>query len=129
MLFRKVKNAVSQQEEIELAREIGPAVTVVAPDTLFKGTLTGEDTLRVSGTVQGDIDCRRMVWVDRGGRVNGHITARRVIIEGEVTGDIQSAERVEIRSNGKMTGNIYAANITVDQGCFFDGESRIIRSL
>lgn len=127
MLFRKNKKTVSQKEEIEFAREIGPAVTVIAPDTLFKGTVTGEDTLRVSGTVQGDIDCRRMVWVDQSGCVNGQITARRVIIEGQVTGDIQSAERVEIRSNGKMTGNIYAANITIDQGCFFDGEARIIR--
>lgn len=110
-----------------LAQEIGPAVTVIAPDTVFKGVITGKDTLRISGTVHGDIDCRRMVWVDRSGNVNGNVTARRVIIEGEVNGDIKTAERVEIRSNGRMVGNIYAANITIDQGCFFDGEARIIR--
>jgi len=127
MLFRKNKNSFSQKKDIELAQEVGPAVTVIAPGTLFKGEVTGEDTLRICGSVQGDIDCRRMVWVDRGGCVSGHITARRVIIEGEVNGDIHDAERVEIRSNGRMTGNIYAANITVDQGCFFDGEARIIR--
>ena len=127
MLFRKTKASVSQKEESELAREIGPAVTVIAPGTVFKGVVTGEDTLRVSGSVQGDIDCRRMVWVDRNGCVNGSVTARRVIIEGEVNGDIQSAERVEIRTNGRMIGNIYAAHITVDPGCFFDGEARIIR--
>lgn len=127
MLFRKRKNVVPRKQETELAREIGPAVTVIAPGTLFKGDITGEDTLRVSGNVQGDIDCRQVVWVERGGRVNGQVAARRVIIEGEVNGDIRNAERVEIRSNGRMTGNIYAANITIDQGCFFDGESRIIR--
>jgi cytoskeletal protein CcmA (bactofilin family) len=127
MLFRMSKKVVSQKEEVELAQEIGPAVTVIAPGTRFKGTITGEDTLRISGSVQGDIDCRRMVWVDRSGCVNGNITARRVIIEGEFNGDIASAERVEIRSNGRMTGNITAANIIVDQGCFFDGEARIIR--
>ena len=127
MLFRKSKNAASRKEAVELTREIGPAVTVIAPDTLFKGTVSGEDTLRISGTVQGEIDCKRMVWVDQNGCVNGHITARRVIIEGEVNGDVQNAEKVEIRSNGKMTGDIYAANITIDQGCFFDGEARIIR--
>jgi cytoskeletal protein CcmA (bactofilin family) len=127
MLFRMSKKAASQKEEIELAEEIGPAVTVIAPGTLFNGTITGEDTLRISGSVHGDIECRRMVWVDRSGCVNGNVTARRVIIEGEFNGDIASAERVEIRSNGRMTGNIYAANITIDQGCFFDGEARIIR--
>ena len=127
MLFRKSKNPASRKEEIELAEEIGPAVTVIAPDTRFEGTITGEDTLRVCGRVQGDIECRRMVWVDRRGRVNGNITARRVIVEGEVNGDIATAERVEIRSNGRMTGNIHAAKITIGQGCFFDGEARIIR--
>jgi cytoskeletal protein CcmA (bactofilin family) len=127
MLFRKTKNAAAQKEEIELSQEIGPAVTVIAPGTLFTGMITGEDTVRVSGTVQGDVDCRRMVWVDRSGSVNGSVTARRVIIEGEVNGDIKSAERVEIRSNGRMVGNIYAANITIDQGCIFDGEARITR--
>lgn len=127
MLFRKSKNTASRKEEIELAEEIGPAVTVIAPDTLFKGKIAGEDTLRISGSVQGDIECRRMVWVDRTGRVSGNITARRVIVEGEINGDIAAAERVEIRSNGRMTGNIHAANITIDQGCFFDGEARIIR--
>ena len=127
MFFRKSKNAISPKEELSLAQEIGPAVTVVAPGTLFKGVITGEDTLRISGTVEGDIDCRRMVWVERSGSVTGSVTARRVIIEGEVNGDIKSARRVEIRSNGRMVGNIYAANITIDQGCFFDGEARIIR--
>ena len=127
MLFRIRKDASSQKEEIELAEEIGPAVTVIAPGTVINGTVAGEDTLRISGTVHGDIDCRRMVWVDRSGCVNGNVTARRVIIEGELNGDINTAERVEIRSNGKMTGNITAANVTIDQGCFFDGEARIIR--
>ena len=127
MLFRKAKKSVSQQEEKQLEHEIGPAVTVIAPGTLLKGDISGEDTLRISGTVQGHIDCRRMVWVDQSGCVKGNVTARRVIIEGEMAGDIQSAERVEIRSNGRMVGNIYAANVTIDQGCFFDGEARIIR--
>ena len=127
MLFRKKTNLASRNKETELAREIGPAVTVIAPGTVFKGEVTGEDTLRISGSMHGNIDCRQVVWVDPDGYVDGQITARRVIIEGEVNGDIRNAERVEIRSNGKMTGNITAANITIAPGCIFDGESRIIR--
>lgn len=133
MLFRKNNDAVSQPEEngpapeTEPAQEIGPAVTVIAPGTLFKGALTGEDTLRIAGTVQGDIDCQQLVWVDQGGCVNGNVTAHDVIIEGEVNGDIKSSKRVEIRSKGRLAGNIIASNITVDQGCFFDGEARIAR--
>ncbi len=129
MLFRKNNDAVSHVEEPEPAQEIDPTVTVtvIAPGTLFKGALTGEDTLRIAGTVQGDIDCQQLVWVDQGGCVNGNVTAHDVIIEGEVNGDIKSSKRVEIRSKGRLAGNIIASNITVDQGCFFDGEARITR--
>ena len=126
MLVEKYKKMFSKTEEEEQAEEVEPLITQIAPDTVFNGSITGQDTVRISGLVTGDIDCK-MVWVDGRGRVNGKIAASRVIIEGELNGDIQTADRVEIRSNGKMVGNIYAATIAVAQGCLFEGESHIIR--
>lgn len=127
MFLKKYKKKLSGQDEATLEEEVGPAVTVIAPDTVFKGNITGQDTLRISGRVVGDIDCKRTVWVDERGCVNGTIVASLVINEGEINGDIQSAEKVEIRSNGRMIGNIHAVKIIVAPGCFFDGEAQIIR--
>ena len=127
MFFKKGQKKVSGQDGTALEQEVGPAVTVIAPDTIFKGNITGQDTLRISGRVEGDIDCERTVWVDERGCVKGTIIASQVINEGEINGDIQSAEKVEIRSNGRMIGNIHAAKIIVAPGCFFDGEAKIVR--
>ncbi len=127
MLIEKYKKIFSKTEEEEQPEEAKPLMTQIAPDTVFKGNITGQDAVRISGLVNGDIDCKEMVWVDGTGRVDGRIAAQSVVIEGELNGDIQTAEKVEIRSNGKMMGNIYAATISVAQGCQFEGESHIVR--
>jgi len=127
MILNKNKNKFIKIDEKELEDEVGSAVTVIASNTRFTGKIKGEDTLRISGYFKGEIHCKRMVWVDKTGRIEGTVYARRVIIEGEINGCIESADHVELRSNGRMIGDINAGKITVAQGCFFDGQAKILR--
>ena len=127
MLFKKNKNNFIKIDEKVLEDEVGSAVTVIASNTRFTGKIKGEDTLRISGYFKGEIDCKRMVWVDRTGKIEGTVTARRVIIEGEINGNIESANHVELRSNGRMIGDINADKISVAKGCLFDGQARILK--
>jgi cytoskeletal protein CcmA (bactofilin family) len=127
MILNKNKNKFIKIDEKELEDEVGSAVTVIASNTRFTGKIKGEDTLRISGYFKGEIHCRRMVWVDKTGRIEGTVYARRVIIEGEINGNIESADHVELRSNGRMIGDINAVKITIAKGCLFDGQAKIIR--
>lgn len=127
MSVNRFKKLFLKKDEKILREQIGPSVTVIASGTGIKGSIDGQDTLRISGHFEGDIHCARMVWIDPDGRVDGTITARRVINEGEIKGNIISAEQVEIRSNGKMIGDIKAAKIAIAQGCLFDGEATILK--
>ena len=127
MILNKNKGKFIKIDEKVLEAEVGSAVTVIASNTRFTGKIKGEDTLRISGYFKGKIDCRRMVWVDKTGRIEGTVNARRVIVEGEINGCIESADHVELRSNGRMIGDINAGKITVAQGCFFDGRAKILR--
>jgi cytoskeletal protein CcmA (bactofilin family) len=127
MIFKNNKTKFIKIDEKELEDEVGSAVTVIASNTRFTGKIKGEDTLRISGYFKGEVHCRRMVWVDKTGRIEGTVYARRVIIEGEINGCIESADHVELRSNGRMIGDINAGKITVAQGCFFDGQAKILR--
>ncbi|MBW2589853.1 MAG: polymer-forming cytoskeletal protein [Deltaproteobacteria bacterium] len=126
-MILKNKNKFIKIDEKVLEDEVGSTVTVIASNTRFTGKIKGEDTLRISGYFKGDIDCKRMVWVDKTGRIEGTVYARRVIIEGEINGNIKSSDHVELRSNGRMIGDINAAKITVAKGCLFDGQARILR--
>jgi len=127
MIFKKNKSKFIKIDEKALEDEVGSAVTVIASNTHFTGKIQLEDTFRISGYFKGEIHCRRMVWVEKTGRIEGTVNARRVVIEGEINGKIESADHVELRSNGRMIGDINAGKITVAQGCFFDGQARILR--
>ena len=127
MIFNKNKGKFIKIDEKALEDEVGSAVTVIASDTRFTGSIAGDNTLRISGYFKGEIDCKRLVWIENTGRIEGTVNARRVIIEGEINGCIQSADHVELRSNGRMIGDINAGKITVAQGCFFDGQAKILR--
>ena len=127
MILKKNKSKFIKIDEKVLEDEVGSAVTVIASNTRFTGKIKAEDTLRISGYFKGEIDCKRMVWVDKTGKIEGTVYARRVIIEGKISGKIESADNVELRSNGRMIGDINAAKITVAKGCLFDGQARILR--
>ena len=127
MILKKNKSRFVKIDEKVLEDEVGSVVTVIASNTRFTGRIRGEDTLRISGYFKGEIRCRRMIWVEQSGRVEGTVNARRVIVEGEINGNIESAEHVELRSKGRMIGDINAVKITVAKGCLFDGRARILK--
>jgi len=127
MILKKNKGNFIKADQKALEEEVGSAVTVIAPNTRFTGNIKVEDTLRISGCFKGEIDCKKMVWVEKTGRIEGTVNARRVIIEGEISGKIKSADHVDLRSNGRMIGDINAAKITVAKGCIFDGQARILK--
>jgi cytoskeletal protein CcmA (bactofilin family) len=127
MGLKRYREFFSAGKPKDLEDEVGERITAIAPNSFFRGTLTGQDTMRIAGRFEGTIDCKRLLWVESTGRVNGNIVAKRVINEGKIVGDIRSAEQVELRSNGRMIGDIHALNVTVAPGCHFEGEVRIIR--
>ena len=118
MFSKKVKKRLEDRD--------GERATVIASSTKFEGTISGQDTIRIAGNFEGDITCEGMLWVEKGGKMNGPVNARWVIIEGEIKGDIEATEQIELRSEGRVIGNISSAKIAIAQGCLFDGKARTL---
>jgi cytoskeletal protein CcmA (bactofilin family) len=102
--------------------KVGSEESFVAPGTKFIGSISGTEGVRVSGHLKGDIQSNGLVWIQRGGKIEGNIKSQFAIIEGELTGDINSSEHVELRSEARVTGNIHTAKIAIAEGSFFKGE-------
>lgn len=99
----------------------------IGQGTLFQGTITTKDSLRIDGQWEGGSINAQGVIIGETGVAKGNITAQNVIVGGKVTGNIQAAEILEIHSKSEVTGDIKTAHLTIDDGAFFQGNCSMLR--
>jgi cytoskeletal protein CcmA (bactofilin family) len=113
---------MQQIKKRRLEDKLGNDESVVAASTQLKGTLSGSESVRIAGKIEGDVKSDRLIWIEKGGNIKGEIDSRDVIIEGTLEGNIQGAQRVEIRAEARVTGNIQTQRIAMAEGSYFEGE-------
>ena len=102
-----------------------PTESVLAPETTLQGSLRSAYGLRIVGSVEGDIESKGRVRIEKGGRVQGTIKASDIIVNGTLEGDIDSAGHVELGCESRMIGSIKASRIAIAEGSFFQGQVKM----
>ena len=87
--------------------------TVISKNTVIRGALQTEDSLRLLGQILGDIECKSNVVL--AGKVRGNTTAANAyIFDAQVDGDIRCDDIVTISSDAWVLGNIRAQQAEID---------------
>jgi cytoskeletal protein CcmA (bactofilin family) len=102
--------------------------SLIGEHTSFEGTLRTEGPVRLLGTIQGEIESKSAIIVEEKARVTARLTAQQVMVAGQVDGQIFCDGRVEIRPTGRVTGEINAGALIVQEGAYFDGNSKMANS-
>lgn len=97
------------------------AVTLIGEAAYFHGALSAKGSLRVEGTVEGDITDAACVEIGKTGRVKGNIAAETLSVAGVVEGDVVASHSVEILAQARLRGNLRAPRLQVHDGGIFDG--------
>mgnify|MGYP001271577695 FL=1 len=94
--------------------------SLVGEDAKFNGDFVIEGTIRIDGSVFGNVD---VDWLILGGKafLQGNVSARGVVVGGKMEGNIDAKEIVCIKNKGNVKGNIRTAKLTVDEGGILDG--------
>jgi cytoskeletal protein CcmA (bactofilin family) len=89
----------------------------------------GDLTLRMSGTVIGEVRCRRLV-VEKGSDIQFHNTvyADEVELQARVTGNVHCSGRVVIGPLGLIHGDVTARAVSIEPGGQLDGAMNILRT-
>jgi len=98
--------------------------TIVGSDTRFVGKASVKGTIRVDGTVEGDVQADWVV-VGETGKILGNTRTRGMVVGGSVEGDIEATETVELREKATMVGEIHAPKLAISEGAVFDGRARM----
>ena len=102
-----------------------PEPGTIGKSLIFKGQITGAESLLIEGRVEGSITLTgsaSRVTVSTDGVVLANISAPEVVVLGELNGNVTASERIEVRKEGKFTGDVVTPRIVVVEGAFFKGK-------
>lgn len=96
--------------------------TIIGKGTQIKGNLKVQNSLRIDGSVVGDVQSTDTVIVGKDGEVRGQVKGKHVLLAGKVNGNVLASDRVYLETKAVIQGDIRAARLVVDEGALFDGK-------
>ena len=79
------------------------------------------ESMRIDGTVIGNVDIDGVLNLSDSGRVDGNIDAASARIAGRVYGDINCRNVLHLTSTADVTGDIVTTTLIVDDGAVITG--------
>jgi len=99
--------------------------SIIGSDLEIIGSLLATKSLRIDGTVVGNIKTRAgadvCIALGKSGLVQGNISGVRVLVAGRVEGNVLATERVELHSGADVHGDIIYAQIGMEHGARLSG--------
>lgn len=105
-------------------RSPAPA-TFLDASTRFEGTLRCTESLRIDGSVEGEVHCDHGVAIGEPARVQASIDADSVVIAGEVKGDITARSKITLERSARVTGDLCTPGIVIQEGAKLEGRIMI----
>ena len=96
--------------------------SVIADDLHIKGEVTTQGDVELKGTLEGEIVCRTLL-IAEDAKVDGKVTAEKVVVRGTVDGQINGI-RVTLAPSAKVKGELVCKALSVDEEAYFDGTSQ-----
>ncbi|RJE87572.1 polymer-forming cytoskeletal protein [Paenibacillus sp. 1011MAR3C5] len=102
--------------------------TLIGEGTIFEGKIKSEASIRIEGSIIGDIISSGDVIVGENGVANSNITARDLVLAGQLNGDVEARGKLTICATGILNGNITAQSLIIESGGVFNGSSKMAAS-
>lgn len=103
-------------------------ITIISYGVKVEGKVSSNGSIRLDGTIQGDIACQGNVTIGESGEVYGKVNGQSITIGGKVEGMINAKEKLMLESKADLKGDIYTKILVVEAGARFDGKSNMGQS-
>lgn len=100
----------------------GELNTIIGKGTQIQGNLKVQNSLRIDGTIIGDVHSTDTIILGKDGEVQGQVKGKHVLLAGKVQGNVFASDRVYLETKAIIQGDIKAARLVVDEGALFDGK-------
>lgn len=95
--------------------------TIIGQGAECNGNFSAGGSVRIDGTVNGDVTVTGALIVGSTGAINGDVSAQSAMIGGEIVGNVTVADKTELTGTAKVLGNISTTLIVIDEKAIFQG--------
>lgn len=99
--------------------------TIIGKDIILEGKITAKGSIRLDGTLIGDINVDGNLVIGKQGLVKGNIICKNVLVCGTIEGYVDCKEQLRLANTGKILGDIKVNSIIVDENAVFEGKCQM----
>jgi cytoskeletal protein CcmA (bactofilin family) len=100
--------------------------TLVGAETRIEGDMHFNGGLRVDGAIRGSVSEQNgtpsTLIISEHGRVEGAVTAAKIVLNGKVIGPVKSSHFVELQTKARITGDLYYKSLEMHTGAVIEGK-------
>jgi cytoskeletal protein CcmA (bactofilin family) len=104
-------------------------ISIIGAGMTLEGDSETDGSLRVEGTIRGNVRAGKSVVIGKDGFVDGSIYTQDAVVAGRVSGGIHAVSRLELLSSSEVSGEIEAPRMQVEEGAKVQGQVAVGESL
>ena len=93
----------------------------VGKGVVFKGTITYDGTVRIDGSLEGEIHTDGILLVGEEAVITAKVTAGTIVCKGKITGDIHARDKMKLRAPAVINGGVTTPMLSMEEGVLFNG--------
>ncbi|MBC8277798.1 MAG: polymer-forming cytoskeletal protein [FCB group bacterium] len=97
--------------------------TIIGHDGLLEGNLTVKHSIRIDGTLKGDLKTTETVTIGKDGNVDGNISAKHLIVGGKIKGFITVNGKTTLESTSTLEGELKTGKLVIEEGAALNGST------
>ncbi len=98
---------------------------IIGPNSLIKGDLESEGSIRIDGKVIGNIVSLGSIIITEDAYVNGNVTCTSADIYGVVEGNMSTKGKINLYHKASLNGDIICKSFNTDEGASFKGSCSV----
>ncbi len=100
-------------------------LNLIGKGTAIEGQIKTEHSIRIDGSVKGNISCKNTITIGEQGFVEGEVHAINAVVGGRIKGKIFVNEKLVLKSKSSLVGQLKAKKLIIDEGAVFEGTSEM----
>ncbi|GFR37094.1 hypothetical protein PRECH8_03900 [Insulibacter thermoxylanivorax] len=95
--------------------------TLIGAGTVVEGKLHSNASLRIDGSVRGDITCKGDLYIGENAVLQSDVQAANIYHAGKIHGTVTTTGTLHVSKSGKIYGDLNVAKIQIAEGAVFEG--------